>query len=174
MPLAGTIAWAVVGFSSFFLGPYQMIWVLFIATGMIAYLGIFISQFTGENFLAKDRPKNTFDSLFFYTVGMSLLVYGIAIPFFLIDYTSLPLTVGILTGLMWLPVSWIIQHWIGLAHAVIRTITVTAVWYLFPDERFLAIPLVIVMLYALTIPVLELRWRGANADRIQIPRPVMR
>jgi competence protein ComEC len=33
---------------------------------------------------------------------MSLLVHGIAIPFFMVDLTSLPLTVGILAGLVWL------------------------------------------------------------------------
>ena len=73
-----------------------------------------LSRFTGENFLDKSRPKNAFDSLFMLTVKMSLLVYAIAIPFFLRDYTSLPLSVGILTGLMWLPISWIIRHWIGI------------------------------------------------------------
>jgi len=72
-----------------------------------------ISRFTGENFLDKNKPKNVFDSLFFYCVAMALLVYAIAIPFFRVDYTSLPLTVGILAGLMWVPLSWIIQHWSG-------------------------------------------------------------
>jgi hypothetical protein len=52
---------------------------------------------------------------------MALLVYAIAIPFFLIERTSLPLTVGILTGLMWLPFSGMIQHWVGLFHGIART-----------------------------------------------------
>jgi len=64
-------------------------------TGFIAYLGLMLSRFTGENFLDKSKPKNVFDSLFFHCVAMVLLVYAIAIPFFLGDYTSLPLTVGI-------------------------------------------------------------------------------
>lgn len=161
-PIAGAIAWTIVGVCSLFLSPYNAAIILFIATGMIVYLGMFISRFTGENFLAKDKPKNTFDNLFFYSVGMSLLVYAIAIPFFILDYTSLPLTVGILTGLMWLPISWIIQHWIGLAYGVARTIAVLGVWYAFPDDRFFAVPAVIVLLYAIAIPVLEYRWRAIN------------
>lgn len=159
MPLAGTIAWTVVGLGSLVLSPTQTVWTLFIATGFIAYLGIFISKFTGEDFLDKTKPKNTFDSLFFHSVFMSLLVYAIAIPFFIVDYTSLPLTVGILAGLMWLPLSWIIQHWVGIFHSVSRTLLLVAVYYAFPNHRFIASSLVIVVIYIVTIIILEKRWR---------------
>lgn len=159
-PIAGMIAWTIVGISSPFLSPVAISMVLFAATGTIVYQAMFISRFTGENFLDKNRPKNEFDQLFFYSVGMSALVYAIAIPFFLADYTSLPLSVGILTGLMWLPISWIIQHWIGLVHGILRTAAVLLVWYMFPDQRFLAVSAVIVLLYIFAIAVLEKRWRG--------------
>lgn len=159
MPLAGAIAWSIAGVAGAFLTPVYAVWTLFIATGFIAYLGILLSRFTGENFLDKSRPKNSFDSLFMLTVLMALLVYAIAIPFFLLDYTSLPLSVGILTGLMWIPVSWLIRHWIGLAHAVGRTVLVLAAWYLFPEQRFVVIPALIVVIYVFTMLVLETRWR---------------
>jgi hypothetical protein len=159
MPLAGAVAWTIVGVGSAFLPPIWKVWVLFGATGFIAGLGIFFSRFTGENFLDKQRPKNVFDGLFFRTVGEALLVYAIAIPFFLLDYTSLPLSVGILSGLMWLPLSWIIGHWIGTFHTLARTALVTASWYLFPNHRFVAVPAAIVAVYAVTIVVLEARWR---------------
>ena len=159
MPLAGSIAWLLAGVAGAYLTPIYAVWALFIATGCIAYLGMLLSRFTGENFLDKSRPKNTFDSLFMLTVLMSLLVYAIAIPFFLRDYTSLPLSIGILTGLMWLPLSWIIRHWIGIAHAVGRTVLVLAAWYLFPAQRFVLIPALIVVIYVFTMLVLETRWR---------------
>lgn len=159
-PIAGLIAWAIVGVGSLFLSPFAITMLLFAATGSIVYLGMFISKFTGENFLDKSKPKNTFDTLFFYSVGMSVLVYAIAIPFFLVDHTSLPLSVGILTGLMWLPISWIIQHWIGLVHGIVRTFAVSLVWYLFPEYRFLAVSVTIVLLYVFAIAVLETRWRS--------------
>lgn len=167
MPLAGTIAWLVVAAGGVLLPPVGSALLLFFATGSIAFLGMFLSRFTGENMLDKTRPKNEFDGLFFHAMGMSLLVFAIAIPFFRQDYTSLPLTVGILTGLMWLPLSWIIRHWIGVFHAVGRTVLVTATWYLFPDDRFVAVPLVIVGMYLVTIAVLEQRWRrlAAGQDR---------
>lgn len=159
MPLAGMLAWLLVGIGGLFLTLPHSAWLLFIATGSIVYLGLFMSRFTGENLMAKDRPRNPFDILFLLTVVMALAVFSIAIPFFLVDPTSLPLTVGILTGLMWIPLSWSLQHWIGLAHGLGRTVAVLAAWYAFPDQRFVVVPFLIVALYAVTIAVLERRWR---------------
>ena len=129
-PIAGLIAWLVVFISGLFFSDIITVWVLFIATGSIVYLGMGISKLTGEDFLDKNKPRNTFNTLFFYTAAQAILVYSIAIPFFIENYTSLPLTVGILTGLMWLPLSWIIDHWVGIFHALVRTITILALWYL--------------------------------------------
>lgn len=154
MPFAGIIMWTIVGIGGLFLPLEYETWLLFICTGFIAYLGMFISKFTGENFLDKKKPKNTFDNLFFFAMGEALLVYSIAIPFFLTDYTSLPLTVGILTGLMWLPFSWIIQHWVGLFHGIFRTVLVLVLWYLLPELRFVVIPFAIVFVYIITIVIL--------------------
>jgi hypothetical protein len=121
------------------------------------YLGLFLSKFTGENFLDKSKPKNEFDTLFLFTVGQAILVYSIAIPFFLVNYSSLPLTVGILTGSMWLPFSWIVKHWIGIFHALARTILVLTLWYLLPEYRFIAIPFGIVLIYVITLIILKNR-----------------
>lgn len=158
-PIAGLLAWLVVAISGIFFPDHITVWVLFIATGSIVYLAMGISKFTGEDYLDKNKPKNTFDTLFFLTVAQALLVYAIAIPFFIENYSSLPLTVGILTGLMWLPLTWIIDHWIGLFHAVVRTATVLALWYLFPEDRFVSIPIAIVILYVVSIYILNNRKR---------------
>jgi len=162
MPLAGAVVWTAIGVAGAFLPPILKVWSLFVGTGVIAYLGMLFSRVTGEDFLAKGKPKNSFDALFFLTIAMALMVYAIAIPFFQADYTSLPLTVGILSGLMWLPLSWIIDHWIGAFHAVARTLSVLVLWYGFPHARFVAIPAAIVAVYLVTIWVLERRWRSAN------------
>lgn len=154
MPIAGTIAWTIVALGGIFLSTRQAALVLFIATGMIFYLAILVSRFIGENFIDRSKPMNSFDALFLHILGMSLLCYAIAIPFFLVDSTSLPLTVGVLTGLTWVPISWILQHWIGITHAVVRTVTVVAAWYLWPTHRYVAIPLIIVTLYVFAVAIL--------------------
>ena len=156
-PLSGLIVWTIIGFVGLFFSDKIAVWSIFIGTGSIVYLGLFLSKFTGENFLDKTKPKNEFDNLFLLTVGQAVLVYAIAIPFFLVDYTSLPMSVGILTGLMWLPFSWIIKHWVGIFHSVSRTIIVLILWYLLPDLRFVVIPFAIVILYLITLFVLKNR-----------------
>jgi hypothetical protein len=74
MPLAGSIVWMLIGIAGAFLPPILAVWSLFIGTGFIAYVGMMLSRFTGENFLDKNKPKNVFDSLFFHCVAMALLV----------------------------------------------------------------------------------------------------
>jgi len=156
-PLAGSIIWTIIGLIGIFFSDFVAVWSIFIGTGSIVYLGLFLSKFTGENFIDKSKPKNEFDTLFLFTVGQAILVYSIAIPFFLVDYSSLPMTVGILTGLMWLPFSWIIKHWVGIFHTLIRIITVLTLWYLLPDYRFISIPFAIVLIYITTLIILKNR-----------------
>ena len=159
MPIAGTIAWAIIGVVSPFVSESLAAWVLFICTGMIFGLGLIVARFLGEDLIGNTRDTNEFDRLFFVTVQMSWLVFAIAIPFFMIEPTSLPLTVGILAGLMWLPFSWIIRHWIGTFHAFARTVLVTIAWFAFPDRRFVVIPAIIVVIYLITIYFLVKRPR---------------
>src|SRR5699024_5060554 len=150
-PIAGLIAWTIVAISALLFSDNITVWVLFIATGSIVYLAMGSSKLTGENYLDKNKTKKTFDNLFFLPVAQAVLVYSIAIPFFLEDYTSLPLTVGILTGLMWVPLSWIIDHWVGLFHSITRTVLILFLWYLFPSDRFITIPIAIVLIYIISI-----------------------
>jgi hypothetical protein len=156
-PLAGLIIWTIIGLIGIFFSDFIAVWSIFIGTGSIVYLGLFLSKFTGENFPDKSKPKNEFDTLFLFTAGQAILVYSIAIPFFLVDYSSLPMTVGILTGLMWLPLSWIIKHWVGIFHTLTRIITVLTLWYLLPEYRFIAIPFAIVLIYIITLIILKNR-----------------
>lgn len=157
MPVAGLLCWAIVGIGGYFLASATAkSWLLFIATGSIVYVAMLVSKFTGETFFRKE--KNTFDRLFFQGLMMALMVYSIAIPFFLQDYRSLPMSVGILTGLMWMPFSWIVQHWIGTFHTIARTLLITLAWFLWPEHSFVVIPVIIVVIYIISITVLESRW----------------
>lgn len=159
MPLAGMLAWAGVAIAGALLPLKSACVVLFMLTGCIAYLGMALSKLTGEHFMDKSRPKNRFDGLFMATVAQAVLVYAIALPFFALEPSSLPLTVGILTGLMWLPFGWLVGHWVPMAHTVVRTLAIVAVWLAFPAQRMLLIPLVVVAAYLPTIWWLERRFR---------------
>lgn len=161
MPLAGLLAWAGIGIGGIFLqSPHAKAWLVFIATGSIVYIAMLLSKITGEAFFQRD--KNPFDTLFFQCILMALLVYAIALAFFLQDYRSLPMSVGILTGLMWLPFSWIVEHWVGIFHTFARTLLITLAWFLWPEHSFVLIPALIVALYLISIRVLESRWRNLH------------
>jgi len=159
MPIAGATVWTIIGIGGAFLPVNLAAWVLFIGTGSTFGIGLLVARLVGEDLLGKNRPPNVFDQLFFHTVMMAWLVFAIAIPFFMIEPTSLPLTVGILAGLMWVPFSWMIQHWIGLFHGITRTVLIVLAWYLFPEHRFVVIPAIIVAIYLVTIVVLMKRPR---------------
>jgi hypothetical protein len=159
MPIAGTIVWTVIGIGGLFLPVQLAAWLLFIGTGSTFGLGLLVARAIGEDLMGKGKPTNAFDGLFFLTVVMAWLAFGIAIPFFMVEPTSLPLSVGILAGLMWVPFSWLINHWIGLFHGIARTVLIVAAWYLYPSRRFVVIPAVIVVVYLVTIHFLSRRPR---------------
>jgi hypothetical protein len=160
MPLAGTIAWLAILIAVHVLPQRWWMLTVFIGTGMIAYLGMFLSRFTGEHFLDKSRPKNAFDALFFLAVGQAFLVFCIAIPFSTVSPMSTAMSVGIISGLMWVPVSWLIGHWIGVVHGAVRAVGCMALWFISPAHTFIFVPALILVLYGVTIYVLESRWRA--------------
>jgi len=159
MPMAGLIVWAAIGASAPFLTNAATTWLLYLGTGAIFYLGAGLSYLTGERFFSKDRQNTAFDTLFFVGMAMSLLVFGIALPVASIAPATLPLSIGILTGLMWMPLSWAIEHWVGYFHTLARTLGIVLAWYLFPDARIEAISTVIVVIYVVSLIVLERRYR---------------
>lgn len=153
-PIAGTIAWTATGIFGLFLEEDEASIALFICNGLIFPLSLVIARFMKEDVLGS---KNDLDKLFGRSILMVNLVWGIAIPFWFVMPSSLPLSVGILAGLHWIIYGWIVQHWIGMFHSVSRMLLVTASWFLFPSHRFVAIPVVIVVLYLITIYVLATR-----------------
>lgn len=157
MPIAGTIVWFLLGCLSFYLPAQKMVLPLYIGTGSIFYLALFLSKFTGEKLLVKSSEMNPFDKLFLYTVAMSFCGFSIAIPFGIENYNSLPLSIGIISGLMWLPISWTLGHNVGLVHTLLRTLLIVVAWYAWPEIRFTTIPFIIVFVYSISITQLYLR-----------------
>ena len=156
MPIAGAIGWTAAGAAGMFLKPGAAALAMFVCVGFILFLGLGVARLLGDE-LGKSEKTKELDRLFFYSVLMASLAWGIAIPFFQKDPTSLPLTLGILSGMMWVPFSWMIRHWIGLVHGIARTGLVVAAWYVFPEQRFVVVPGVIVTIYLFTIAVLATR-----------------
>lgn len=157
MPISGAIIWLVLGILGLFIAPEQMVLITYIATGSIFYLALVVAKFTGEDLLAKKgAPKNPFDTLFFATVVMSLMGFSLVFILAQLDYRTVPVSIGIISGLMWLPLSWIIQHKLGVIHTLVRTVTITLVWFLSPENTFVLVPFIIVATYIVSL------WQLAN------------
>lgn len=169
IPIAGAIAWTAIGVAGALLPLQPAMWALYLGAGMIFYLGLAVARLTGEDVLGRERKGNFFDRIFLLSVVASLLVFGIAIPFLSAEPTSLPLSLGILSGLMWVPFSGLIRHWVGLFHGATRTVLVVTVWYLFPDARFVVVPAAIVVVYLVSIAVLVRRFSQLTAVRPVVP-----
>jgi hypothetical protein len=154
--MAGAVAWSAAGVFGAFLPDREASIALFLCMPAVFPLGIFFARFTREDLFAT-KSQNELDGLFVLCVVMCIPVWGIAIPFWMMEPSSLPLSGGILAGLMWIPFSWILQHWVGIFHTTTRTILITAAWFLFPDHRFVVIPAIIVLIYAVSIFALATR-----------------
>jgi magnesium-transporting ATPase (P-type) len=166
MPLSGLIVWTLLIFTGLFLPAYEAVMTIFIGSGSIVYLAMFVSRFTGERIrFEKASERNFFDSIFLATMVMSLLCFSIAIPFFQQDYRSIPFTLAVLSGLMWLPVSTLLGHWVGYVHTLLRVGLCTLAWYLAPEHSFVLQPMIVVLCYVVSIVGLERRWQSIKCDR---------
>lgn len=173
MPLAGAIAWALVGLAGLMLSERWHLLAVFVLTGCIAYLGMGLSKLTGEDFLAK-KDKNRFDQLFFLSMGQALLTYAIAIPVAVVRPDTAVFTVGMLTGFMWLPCAWLMGQWVPAFHAVARTLLILLAWWLAPTQGMVWVPVIILAMYAISITSLERRWQalqGGATKMTACPNP---
>ncbi len=164
MPITGMLVWAGIGIAGALLPEWQAVLATYLGTGAIFYLALLVAKLTGEDILGRKRPGNFFDKIYLSALVMSLLVFALAIPFQFQNQSSVPLTVGVLTGLMWLPFSVIAGHWVGYFHTLARTVLLVAAWFLFPAHRFTVLPAIIVALYLISIIALARRWSALNAS----------
>lgn len=82
---------------------------------------------------------------------------AVVIPFYIVDHSSVPVTLGIIFGVPWVILGWINRHWIGSFHAIARTVLIVVAWFFLPEYRFVAIPGIIVVIYLISIFVLATR-----------------
>jgi len=148
MPIAGAIIWATIALLSTLLNENIAIYVLLFATGAIFPVALVIAKFRNENLVSSQNP---FAKLMGLCILMVNLLWVVHIPLLLNIPEFVPLSLGVALGLHWVVYSWIVQHPVGLIHAVLRSILIVTVWYLFPSDRLFAISSVIVLVYLVSI-----------------------
>lgn len=148
MPIAGAVVWLIVAIISCYVESNISVYILLFATGAIFPLALLISKFRQENLLSSTNPLS---KLMGMCIVMVNLLWAVHIPLLFHAPELVPLSLGIGLGLHWVVYSWIINHPVGLVHAIIRSLLIVTVWFVVPEMSLQAIAVVIVVTYILSI-----------------------
>ena len=162
MPLAGALVWLTIAISGYVLPEDRATVVMLFGTGLIFPVALLIAKFRRENLTGRLNPLSRLMGL---SVLMVNLLWAVHLPLLLGAPRFLPLSLGIGLGIHWIVYSWIIQHPVGLVHAILRTGLVVGAWSALPTHRLLAVPVVIVIVYLISLVLMARRTiLIANAD----------
>ena len=153
MPIAGAIVWLLVALVSTQVSERTGVLILLFCSGLIFPLALFIARIRSERMMV----KNPLASLMLQCVVMVNLLWAVHIPLFIYAPRFVPLSLGIGLGLHWVVYSWIVQHPVGLIHAVVRTVLVLIAWFAFPNERLMAVGLAVVVAYSMSLVQMSTR-----------------
>jgi hypothetical protein len=148
MPLAGALVWLAIGICGYLLPANRADVVMLFGTGMIFPAALLIGKLRRENLTDRLNPLSRLMGM---SVLMVNLLWAVHLPLLLGAPRFFPLSLGIGLGIHWIVYSWIIQHPVGLIHAILRTGLVVTSWSAFPDRRMFAVPAVIVMVYLISL-----------------------
>jgi hypothetical protein len=154
MPLAGALVWLVIAVFGYLLAENRATVVMLFGTGLIFPVALLIGKLRGENLTGRLNPLSRLMGL---SVLMVNLLWAVHLPLLIGAPRFFPLSLGIGLGIHWIVYSWIIQHPVGLIHAILRTGLVVTAWSAFPSRRMLAVPAVIVIVYLISLVLMVRR-----------------
>lgn len=160
MPLAGMLVWLFIAVFGFFLESKLAIYVLLFSSGAIFPLALLIAKFRQEDLMSRTNPLS---ALMGYCVLMVNLLWAVHIPLLFNEPKLLPLSLAIALGLHWVVYSWIVQHPLGIIHAVLRTLMALSAFFLFPENSLSAIALAVVFAYMISLWMMlrrEIVWKA--------------
>lgn len=150
--LAGATYWAALAVVGALAEPRFWYPVALFGSGTIFPLAVLWARAFRNPFL-KDRSAVT--SVLFPTFVAMLLFWPMAIASLSEGRELFPLILAIGLSLHFPVIGWSYgRTTILTAHAVLRAAAVTAAWYVLPDQRLVAIPLIVVAAYLLTALVI--------------------
>ena len=154
LPLAGTLVWAAVAALGLMLPEMKAIVSLVFATGAIFPIAMLIARIRGEQILGNANPLA---KLMGVCVFMVNLLWALHVPLLLQAPQFVPLSLGLGLGLHWAVYSWIVGHRVGYAHVIVRTLALSAAWWLMPDHHVTACAVAVVLAYAVAIAMMATR-----------------
>ncbi|NOT73602.1 MAG: hypothetical protein HOP08_01650 [Cyclobacteriaceae bacterium] len=147
LPAAGTVYWVALAIAGTKLTPQQWYPVAAAASGLIFPLGILLARPLKSDVLA----KSPLTSLMLPALIGMLMFWPLAIAGASIDVSFFPLALAVGMGMHWPVVGWMYGGKIFLFHGIARAVGCTFLWFAFPDERFVWIPIYVAVIYFVTI-----------------------
>lgn len=123
MPLAGLIAWSLLGVAAFWLPPATIGTAALYIMMLILPLAFLLDRLRGRNLFA-GGAKDPLTRLFLSSIGG----VAVTIPLVVIgadrasDPTLIVLGMAILAGVVWIPYGWAADDPVGLRHAIARAL----------------------------------------------------
>ena len=154
MPIAGMVVWALVGLAGLALPAKASLLAMVAATGAIFPIALGIARWRGEALVSNPNPLAR---LMGQCIVMVNLLWAVHLPLMVGSPGYVPLTLGIALGLHWIVYSWIVQHRVGLVHALLRTGLVLGAWLAWPDHRVSAVAGAVVIAYAVALAMMVRR-----------------
>ncbi len=147
LPIAGFVYWLSLGICGFFVSNNTWSLIAFFTSGLIFPLGILLSKPLKSNILAKG-PLST---LIMPAIAAMFLSWPMIIAGYITDVHLTPLLVAIGMSLHWPVIGWVYGSKVCLAHAILRGLIVTLLWFSFPELRFITIPWAVSIIYLITV-----------------------
>jgi hypothetical protein len=154
LPIAGLIVWAAVGAFGWTLSERSGALLLVVATGAIFPISMMIARLRGEQLLSNANPLGRLMGL---CVVMVNLLWALHVPLLVQAPEYVPLSLGLGLGLHWMVYSWIVGHPVGHLHAILRTVALSAAWWLLPEHRVSACAAAVVLAYVVSIAQMATR-----------------
>ncbi len=166
IPMSGTVYWLVIAAMSQIFAPSQQLFYSFVASGAIFPMALLFAALFKNDFM-KDKGVATsvlvpafISMLLFWPMVVVAVAEGSA------DIALVILAIGL--SIHWPVIGWSYGRTaIFCAHSIIRAVLVLALYFLFPEQRFLFIPLAVAFVYAVTVLALILdsgRFAKAKAE----------
>ena len=165
LPIAGAIYWAALAIAGFYLKPSQWTLLAFCTSGLLFPLGLALQKPFKSNLMV----KNPLSGLIPYALFSMMLSWGIIIPASSIDKSLVPLCLAIGMSIHWPIIGWLYDSKACQLHALLRTIVVVTCWYTLPGLRFTLLPLLVSVLYALTVIGLTIEVAQARKQADKAP-----
>ena len=159
LPVAGIVFWLSLGVAGYFLSPRIWGLVACFSSGLIFPLGLALSKTFGSNLLVKNQPLS---SLALRAVISINLLWPLHLAVYFSSPQLLPLSLAIGMGIHWPIIGWMYGSAACFQHALVRVAAVSIVWFLYPAGRFTLLPLVVAVVYVVTVIQLRRELKAAN------------